>query len=167
MKEKHKSNIYAIDAMRSIAIFAVVLIHTTSRTLEFFQYDLNGHLITLFLNQISRFAVPSFFLISGFVLELNHHTDINYWQYFKKRASRILVPYLAWSALYYFLIYRSDPDSFIKALLTGSASYQLYFIPSLIIFYLAFPFFHKLYKVIANKWVLIVLGIMRKSKLFQ
>lgn len=166
MTEK-KVNIYAIDAMRAVAIFAVVLIHTTSRTLEFFQYDLNGHLITLFLNQISRFAVPLFFLISGFVLELNHHANINYWAYFKKRASRIVIPYLFWSAIYYLLIYRSDPDNFIKAILTGSASYQLYFIPALIIFYLAFPLLHKIYTFIANKWILITLGIIQVAILYQ
>lgn len=154
-----RPNIYALDAMRAVAILAVVMIHTTSRTLEFFHYDLYRFPFTLFLNQFSRFAVPLFFLISGFVLELNHEGGESYWQYLKRRANRIIIPYIFWSAVYYFLFYRSDPDSFIRALLTGSASYQLYFIPSLIVLYLFFPLFHRFYKYIANKWIFALFGI--------
>lgn len=162
-----RQNVYAIDAMRAIAILAVVMIHTTSRTLEFFHYDLNSFPFALFLNQFSRFAVPLFFLISGFVLELNNRPTETYWQYIKKRVNRIFVPYVFWSALYYFLIYKSDSDNFIKALLTGSASYQLYFIPSLMIFYLMFLLLHKLYKYISNKWMLILLGVVQLAILYK
>jgi hypothetical protein len=44
-------------------------------------------------------------------------------------------------------------------MLVGNASYQLYFIPTLCIFYLLFPILHKIYKFISNIWVLSVLGI--------
>src|SRR5258706_27456 len=55
----------AIDSLRTISILAVVLIHTTTRTLEASGYDLNSFSLTLILNQLSRFAVPLFFMISG------------------------------------------------------------------------------------------------------
>ncbi|MDZ7587084.1 MAG: acyltransferase family protein [Patescibacteria group bacterium] len=95
----------AIDAMRLLAILAVVLVHTTTRTLQVTGYDLNVTWWPLLLNQITRFAVPMFFLISGFVLELNYDHHPYYLSFLKKRLSRILVPYLFWSLIYYFFVY--------------------------------------------------------------
>jgi surface polysaccharide O-acyltransferase-like enzyme len=155
-----KPYVYAIDVLRVIAILAVVLIHTTSRVLEASHYNLPAFPVTLFLNQISRFAVPLFFMISGFVLELNYEHELGYWDYLKKRFSRIFVPYIFWSAIYYLFVYTLHSQNFLQTLVSGNASYQLYFIPALLIFYLAFPLFHKLFKILSNFWVLILLGIV-------
>jgi len=120
---------------------------------------LNSLWITLLLNQVVRFAVPLFFLISGFVLELNYDYHQNYFSYLKKRLSKILIPYFFWSVIYYSFIYTQNRDNFIKVLLTGDASYQLYFIPTLLIFYLIFPLIHKFKKYIINFPVLTILAI--------
>jgi probable poly-beta-1,6-N-acetyl-D-glucosamine export protein len=150
----------AIDTLRLISILAVVLIHTTTRELEVTHYDLVHQTLTLFLNQASRFAVPLFFMISGFVLQLNYSpTDI--WSYLKKRVSRLFIPYIFWSLIYYFLIYKNHADGFFSTLLTGNASYQLYFIPSLFIFYLIFPFIHQFFRIIQNKFIFLILFVMQ------
>jgi surface polysaccharide O-acyltransferase-like enzyme len=162
-----KTNIYAIDALRVVAILAVVLIHTSTRTLEASYYNLIAFPVSIFLNQISRFAVPLFFMISGFVLELNYDFNAGFWPYLKKRFSRIFIPYLFWSAVYYFFVYKIHHVNFIQALLTGNSSYQLYFIPSLLIFYLIFPLLHKIYKTISNRWVLILLGLIELCLLYR
>jgi surface polysaccharide O-acyltransferase-like enzyme len=156
-----------IDFLRIISIFAVIMIHTTTKTIQVVGGDL--HLVpwALFLNQSARFAVPLFFLISGFVLELSSPPDLNYWNYLKKRLSRIFIPYLVWSLIYYFIIYRSNSLSFPLVLLSGGASYQLYFIPTLLVFYLIFPLFHRNYRFFANVWVLIVLGIFQLFFLYH
>lgn len=167
MEAKQKVYVRSIDALRVISILAVVLIHTTTRTLETSGYQLNNYLLTLFLNQFARFAVPLFFLISGFVLELNYDDKLNYFGYLKKRLNRIFVPYVFWSAVYYLFIYNQNHDNFIRVLLTGNASYQLYFIPTLLIFYLVFPLLHKLYKYIANIPVLIILGAVQMYLMHQ
>lgn len=150
----------AIDLPRFISILAVVLIHTTTRTLEMTHYQLNQTSWTLLLHQITRFAVPLFFLISGFVLELNHDNKVNYWQYFKKRLNRIFIPYVFWSAVYFYFVYTQHGSDFLSALIYGSASHQLYFIPALLVFYLIFPLFHWLYRFFAHKWVLLILAIV-------
>lgn len=150
MKERIKS----IDSLRGLAILAVVLIHTTTRTLEASGFNITGFSWTLFLNQISRFAVPLFFLISGLVLELSYKEGTSYWSFIKKRFSKIFIPYVFWSLFYYLLIYNQNHDNLTKVILTGNASYQLYFIPTLCIFYLIFPLLHKFYKFISNKFVL-------------
>ena len=137
----------------------MVLIHTTSRSLELSHFDLRGHELTLFLNQASRFAVPLFFLISGFALTISN-SQTGYKEFLKKRFSKVLVPYLFWSLFYYFLVYK-DSDNLLKALLTGSASYQLYFIPSILIFYLIFPFLKKLTYLFKNKLIIIFLFIIQ------
>lgn len=164
---KQKPYFFAIDYIRTISILGVILIHTTTKVLEASGYALNNFYWTLFLNQIARFAVPLFFLISGFVLELNYDFHQNYWAYLKKRMSRIFIPYVFWSVIYYFLIYNNNQDNFIKVMLTGDASYQLYFIPTLLIFYLIFPFIHKVRKYIINIPVLTILGAVQLYLLNQ
>src|SRR3989344_3466059 len=157
----------AIDAMRLLAILAVVLVHTTTKTLNSTGYDLNVTWWPLLLNQISRFAVPMFFLISGFVLELNYDHHHHYLGFLKKRLSRILIPYIFWSLIYYFLVYRGNLMPLSTTLLWGGAAYQLYFIPALMIFYLIFPLFHRLYKVLSNPLVLLMLGAVEMRILYQ
>lgn len=151
----------AIDGMRIIAILAVICIHSTTRILEATNLNIQEQSFAFLLNQASRFAVPLFFMISGFVLEINYPFHQSYVSYLKKRFSRIFLPYLFWSFIYYFFVYISHTDSFLNALLNGSASYQLYFIPTLLIFYILFPFVHKLYRFAANWFVLILLGILQ------
>src|SRR5258708_20357766 len=120
----------AVDFLRVMSILAVIMIHTTTRHLEITHYDLVNNSFTLLLNQISRFAVPLFFMVSGFALEISSsHSPIGVKKYFKKRVGRILFPYLIWSAIYYYFIYTNHSTNFFVALLTGSSSYHLYFIP--------------------------------------
>ena len=162
MKERVKS----IESLRFIAISAVILIHTTTRTLEASGFDVVGFSWTLFLNQISRFAVPLFFIISGFVLEINAREE-NYWSFLKRRFSKILFPYIIWSFFYYYLVYNNNHDSLGEVILTGNASYQLYFIPALLIFYLTFPLLHKLIYKIKNKILLILIIVFGIALLYK
>jgi surface polysaccharide O-acyltransferase-like enzyme len=152
-----KQHVKSVDYLRTLAILAVVLIHTTSRTLEAAKFDLIGFPLTLFLNQIARFAVPLFFIISGFVLETNFDQSSSYFSFLKKRFSKIFIPYIFWSGIYYLFIYNQNRENFFLVLAKGDASYQLYFIPALCIFYLLFPILHKIYKIISNKFFLILL----------
>jgi peptidoglycan/LPS O-acetylase OafA/YrhL len=161
MTSDDRPYVKAVDALRVLSILGVLLIHTTTKVLEITHYNLLDYQVTLFLNQFARFAVPLFFIISGFVLELNYNFHSSYWSYLKKRVSRILIPYLFWSLIYYYFIYTLNRDNLVTAILTGSASYQLYFIPTLCIFYLVFPFLHRIYKFFANVPVLTILGILQ------
>ena len=160
-----KERIRSIDCMRGVAILAVLLIHVTTRTLEASKFDLTDFSLTLFLNQITRFAVPLFFIISGFVLELSFKEE-SYWSFIKRRFSKIFIPYIFWSAFYYLVIYNNNHDNSLKVILTGNASYQLYFIPALLVFYCTFPFIHKLYKYISNRVFLIAFSLFEVGLLY-
>lgn len=153
MKERIKS----IDSLRGLAILAVLFVHTTTRTLEASKFDISGFSWTLFLNQIARFAVPLFFVISGFVLEFSAKEE-TYWSFIKRRFSKIFIPYVVWSAIYYLFVYNNNHDNFFRVILTGDASYQLYFIPTLCIFYLIFPILHKFYKFVLNPLTITIFG---------
>jgi len=157
----------AIDALKSISILAVVLIHTTTRSLE--RVDL--HIFQLpwefFFNQASRFAVPLFLMISGFVLEANFSNHAGYLGFVKKRLSRVAVPFVFWSAVYYFLVYREHTMGFLQALILGESSYQLYFIPALLAYYLVFPILHRFYFLISQPLVLLSAGLVQILLLYQ
>lgn len=65
---RDKSRIESVDLFRLLAIFCVIMIHAKpflGSTL--FGCGVNNYL-GIFINQISRFAVPFFFTISGFFL---------------------------------------------------------------------------------------------------
>jgi surface polysaccharide O-acyltransferase-like enzyme len=144
-----------LDLLRVLSILAVIMIHTSTKVL---QQSAFGFTFTLFLNQISRFAVPVFFFVSGYALNLNY-TNIK--EFYQKRLSRIIVPYLFWTVFYLLFVY---PDSLLnlpRHLLTGSASYQFYFIPTLLIYYLIFPFVRRV-----NSAMLLILFIVQICVLF-
>lgn len=162
-----KQYVKSIDSLRILCILGVVLIHTTTRTLEAAKFNLSDFPVSIFLNQIVRFAVPLFFMISGFVLETNFDGKSGYFSFIKKRFSRIFIPFVFWSAVYYLFVYNQNHDNFLRVILTGDASYQLYFIPTLCIFYLIFPFLHKIYKIISNKIFLTLLFIFQIWLLYQ
>jgi len=152
--------IVSIDILRVVSIFAVLAIHTTTRTLETVKFDLLGFPFAIVINQVARFAVPLFIIISGFVLELNFDNKLSILDFFKKRFSKILIPYIFWSLIYYFFIYNQNKENILTVLFKGDASYQLYFIPTLCIFYLVFPLLHRLTKYLFNIYTVIILGLL-------
>jgi probable poly-beta-1,6-N-acetyl-D-glucosamine export protein len=162
-----KQYVKSVDFLRTISILAVIVVHTTTRTLEAANFNLVNFPLTIFLNQVARFAVPLFILISGFVLEISFDQNLGYFHFIKKRFSKIFIPYIFWSAIYYLFVYNQNRENFLQVLLKGDASYQLYFIPTLCIFYLIFPFLHKIYRVISNKLFLILLLASQLWFLYQ
>jgi surface polysaccharide O-acyltransferase-like enzyme len=158
---KQKTYNSTIDILRIISISAVIFIHTTTRTLEATSLDVQNASWTLFLNQFFRFGVPLFFMISGFVLELNYPLHASYFAYLNKRLRKILLPYIFWSFIYFYFVYTQHSQNFLQALLEGNASYQLYFIPALLILYILFPLLHRYYKIITHPLVLSLLGFVQ------
>jgi len=169
-KTIHQRN-YTIDLLRVLAIIGVVIIHVTSRSLEQGNYDLLRLNTSLFLNQAFRFAVPLFFLISGFTLEYRYIDRLPIMTFFKKRISKLLIPYVFWSALYFVVLFKNSITdllslNFLQQLLLGTASIQMYFIPSIALLYLLFPFLHKYLYLLLSKRLLIFLTIFEIILLF-
>lgn len=145
---KKSTYLFSFDVLRVISILAVILVHQTTTTLQVLDHSITNAPLSLFLNQTARFAVPMLFFVSGFVLELNYKSNFTYLTFFKKRAARILVPYLFWSLLYLmvwkgFSAQTFTNTDFLLHLINGTSGYHLYFIPTLVIFYLLFPLFQR------------------------
>ncbi len=155
MKQKETT----IDLLRIIAIWAVILIHTTSTTLAVSGYYLHHIPFTFFLNQSSRFAVPLFFLISGYVLKLRYPKTLRVSTFYKKRLLKLALPFFIWSFIYYSFIAHAGVKAFFSnlpsLLSNGSAAEHLYFIPAIALLYISFPLSnHLIEKFVPKKYPL-------------
>jgi surface polysaccharide O-acyltransferase-like enzyme len=79
-----------VDFIRFIGSFLVVLAHIQN-------WGAGSKWAQDFYYVLSRIGVPLFFLISGYLL-LSKQEAL--WTFFKKRASRIIIPFLVWSIIY-------------------------------------------------------------------
>ena len=134
-----------LDFTRVVAMIAVITIHVTS---AYIGYQSNilvmGMNVAFILNQLTRFAVPLFILLSGTSLGLSANDD-SYRGFLHKRLTKIGIPYLAWTAVY--IIYNNHSDlsainfrSVLRTVLLGQAAPHLYFVVIIFQFYLIFPF---------------------------
>lgn len=135
-----------IDSIRAIAILSVVMIHVSGAYAA-------GSSIAFYFNQLVRYAVPIFIILSGFSL---YYADLNRAQdpcliFYGKRLKKIFIPYVVWSLLFllYFWATAGKSVSLLsipKILLYGQASYHLYFIIIIMQLYLLYPLLRMLFK---------------------
>lgn len=139
-----------IPVIRAIAAIMIVIVHLTANSYHkgnIFTNDWLGY-----LNQISRLGTPIFAIISAFLLTasvLNRGFDLKY--FIKSRFSKIFIPYLIWTTFYllyrYFYLHNLDENiSVYSYFLKGDAQYHLYFILTVIQFYIFFPLLHRVKK---------------------
>ncbi|SES96410.1 Acyltransferase family protein [Enterococcus malodoratus] len=124
--------------LRGVAILSVNVIHAT--TLKFFSSNEISNMLNLFLDQIARFAVPVFFMTSGYGLATKYSHNFSVIKFYKKRL-KVIPAYLIWTVIYFFI---SSDEKNLKKLLSdvlyGKASDHLYFIVVLVFFYFLYPF---------------------------
>lgn len=153
---------YAVDFLKAAAIIAVVLIHTSTAYLDRISLFSFSFDTILTVNSFARFAVPLFFLTSGLLLGAKYSTHPSPLPFYKKRILRILPPYLFWTIMYYLLfhsVWAIFRWNFVKNLITGDTSYQFYFIPTICVLYLLFPFFMRFKSFFLSKWGILLLLI--------
>ena len=131
MSEIKKRNI-GIDAFRTIALFFVVILHCLPYGADNFEaYDL--------VNLSTRFAVPFFFIVSGyFIAQSKRSVFVG----IKSLLFRLCPIFIGWLVLYYMLFYTwwfmsgetPQPLSLkliVYIFLTGGDALHLWFLPSL------------------------------------
>lgn len=132
---------YAIDYIKFFAILAVVIIHT---------FPGNDQLGYFVLDNLSRFAVPFFFVASGYLFSLKVSDNPQSFAYFKKYVVKILKIYVSWLIFYagYDVVRILLAGGDLKAELSGykenltvlnllyygqgTSGYQLWFVISLV-----------------------------------
>ncbi len=129
------------DRVRVLATCAVVAIHAAGgfegRLIASQRWLSDAGLAGL-VSQLARFSVPLFVVLSGYGLGKSRRASLV--SFYTRRATRVVLPYLAWSFLS--LAYRgllSEPAVIAEALLKGTADYHLYFCSFIIQAYLLWP----------------------------
>ena len=136
----------SFDAFRGLAIFFVVIAHTTaygwldgSRTGFNFWFSVANRTFELC-------ALPMFLFISGYWLATaRFDSKGDYVKFLGKRVSRVAIPYLFWSVffilLYSWRAHSFSAPGFIKKLVLGQAEGPYFFIVMLLQFYVLTPLF--------------------------
>ncbi len=147
-----------MDVIRAVATIAVILIHVSATILYRVNVNSNTYRGFLAINQLSRFSVPAFIMLSGMGLTNTYKRESGYFKYLSHRLYKIIPRYLVWCFIYIlfvnktFDVYKSSND-----IIFGNVFYHLYFVPIIVQFYLFFPF---VYKYIDSKWSLVITFII-------
>lgn len=96
-----KDRIYALDAIRSIALLLVVLLHSAGlyyidQSSGAFIVNTNTEAI-VDVASIGRAGVPLFVMISGYLLL---PMKVSCREFYSRRFARVLIPFLFWSVVY-------------------------------------------------------------------
>jgi probable poly-beta-1,6-N-acetyl-D-glucosamine export protein len=157
-----KEQIHEMNAIKGISILAVAIIHATG---TFLSLSAEHNKIYFYLNHLSRFSVPVFFLASGLLLFYQYHDRDPFplWNFWRKRSSFILLPFLIWSLIYTAYLWWEDPRNIagtwidnLSKILLGQGYYHLYFLFVLIQLYFIFPLLLKGFKKFPDSLVLIL-----------
>ena len=143
-----------MDVVRAVAIIAVVFIHVSATLI--YRSDINSSIykIAIIINQLSRFSVPAFILISGMGLTLSNKKELGYFAFVGRRFSRIVPQYIIWCLIYIYLTTKHfEPYGVVHDMVYGKVFYHFYYVPLIIEFYLIYPF---VYRFIGKKWGLLV-----------
>lgn len=93
------SRVESVDVLRTLAILAVIVIHTTPFELKSSPIGSALDLATV-VNQVARFAVPFFFVLSGYFWANKFKDEREIFEPTARMAKRIAVLFLVWSAIY-------------------------------------------------------------------
>ena len=122
-----------IQFFRAIAIIAVVMIHTTPAG----EWQ-------IFCKPFINFAVATFVFLSGYLTKADND---NWLAFYRRRITRVLVPYFIWTVIYSIQDIQSEGLSvLVKNLLCANATTTLYYIFVYIQFVLLTPLLGKLAK---------------------
>jgi surface polysaccharide O-acyltransferase-like enzyme len=89
--------ISSIDFVKSVAVFFVIIIHTAPlREME----GISFYYLDITLTQFARFAVPCFFIFSGYFFGKTIQQNSDILHTFLRYSSRYLIIFIIWSLIY-------------------------------------------------------------------
>jgi len=163
-----------ISALRIIAIFLIILIHSSSGYLNSNDFDSFDWDYANWINSFSRFAVPLFVIISGALL-LQRDEDTG--TFYKKRLSKIIPPFVFWTIVYliYYFIRYIDFEyvgfpqviNIMLIRLKSGSNAHLWYLYMLIGLYLAIPFLRKMIRNCSKREIEIFLCLWFASLFFS
>lgn len=147
-----RPHIYELDPLRATTAIVVVLVHV----LAFTAY-LNHTTIGIEIQNTAVIAVhytrEVFMFVTAFALVYVYYgKPFSTSRFFKRRALGVILPYCIWTLVYLLFnqfVFHNQPQPTVGAfvstliydIMTGRASYQLYYILLTVQFYILFPLF--------------------------
>ena len=138
IKSKKDSRVYYFDWLRLISSFSVVLIHVSAQFYYKQKVDSYKWKIAYYYNGLSRFGVPTFFMISG---ALFLKVDISILKIYNKYIKRLFIHLLIWSVIYSYSkiqLSKIDLKKVVNLLIEGH--YHLWYLFATIKLYAIIPF---------------------------
>jgi surface polysaccharide O-acyltransferase-like enzyme len=165
---KVKSYSISADIIRILAVFLVIFSHTTD---VFVLWEgLKGSSAwnaVYFLNTLSRVAVPVFIILSGYLILQKDKTK-NYKEFLQRRFSRILIPFLFWTVVYFWWVsfwgHVKLTGQYVLQTLWSADIWHLYFLIIILELYLLAPFLVRFTdKISRRKQTVFFLGLILLS----
>ncbi|MGL4654851.1 MAG: acyltransferase [Sarcina sp.] len=131
------------NLIKIFCCFLVVYQHIVGRFLNSQNATISTHLIYGTLLNFSRFAVPIFLFITGFVI-MKSYENLTLKDFYKKKFTRILYIYIGANLLFItprFIQPEYSINLFIQDFIFGKASSHLWYLNALIKIYLCYPIF--------------------------
>jgi surface polysaccharide O-acyltransferase-like enzyme len=145
--QKTLNRMVAIDLLKTLAIFGVVFIHSN-----------NENVITEYISEMFRFAVPVFVVFFTFFLEKSLSNVTSKQEYFSiltKKFYMLFVPYIFFTIVYFFIlndVSKIQPRDLITGYWSGMGWSGQYFFIVLFQLIIFFPLIQKLSN-IKTKWI--------------
>jgi peptidoglycan/LPS O-acetylase OafA/YrhL len=143
MADRGNGWIKELDYMRAFAILGVVAIHTGSYSESIAGPSMIPG-VTDYLEHLADFAVPLFFIISGFILAMKPLEPGDRGKFYRRRLMTVVPPYLFFSAVYlaynYWVMGQTDLVQAAWSYLLFDTVGVFWFLGAMIQMYLLFPF---------------------------
>lgn len=146
-----------ISSFEVILCLSVVMIHILSESIAAYAKGSVLSILSFSISRMLTFVVPGFMISAGIKFANKfEHDSFNYFSFMKTRITKIYLPYVVFSIIYYlyFVFYRNYFDfSFIKLgnyLLYGSIAAPFYFIALIMQFYILSPIIMIFYRILPS-----------------
>lgn len=159
MEKKKLNEIYILTTF--LCVF-VVLIHLTSAPVTKLPKESLEHMVFFIGNKALSFVVPAFIFLSGLKLCYSYRDKkFIFSEFFIRRFSKILIPYLIWYVIYYIYfrklgyVAQRDIPTHIFCFLMGKLVSPFYFVTIIFQFYFLFGCILFLFKRFHHAFLLI------------
>jgi surface polysaccharide O-acyltransferase-like enzyme len=154
--------IHWVDLIRVVAIFLVVVIHTSGQLTNIWgKIPESEWIIGDIYGGIARISVPLFFMLSGYLL-LPRTESLG--SFYRKRIPKIIIPFVAWSILYIGVDCLRNPglctpDYLMQYVLLRKTYFHLWFLYSLLGIYIIMPLLRLMVRPGTEKLLWYVVGL--------
>jgi peptidoglycan/LPS O-acetylase OafA/YrhL len=167
-----RPHIYELDPLRICTAVSVVGVHVLFYTLPLNSSATGLQIQNAFITAL-HFTREVFIFVTAFALVYVYYgKPFPLKQFWQKRSIGVLLPYAIWSVVYVWVnMPDKTPATFLHTsvidILTGNASYQLYYILLTLQFYLIFPLFLLfLHRCASHPWIVLSISFVLQLILF-